>query len=374
MFSPSFVPAQKCRLTWCSVALLPFILTACDQAKDLVEQGKKQAAELQDKMSSETTTDGGSTTIADSATTPAEATGSDSTANSVTPAPQLPVNAEQVLANFEANAPAEKTDQDLQAIGGLPENIRARLTVCNLTGSRISAVGMQELSKFPNLIELNLANCQGITDQSLAAIKDLHYLEILNLNLTPLSSDCLRHLADLTSLKHLEMNLTKITDQGFEHLKGLNRLEHLSLMSVAIDGTGFSKMTTSSTLKVLHVNNTQFGKFGFKSLRSHSKLEELNARNAGVHDDVVGAIKGHSQIVLLDLGENPLTDVGGKQLGGLVNLDRIHLDKTQVSNLTVPAFRLSKNMTQFDAYQTGISTVGAEQLKKYAPNVKVRLN
>jgi hypothetical protein len=148
------------------IAMSSLFLSACDHAKDLVEQGKKQAADIQKSL--ETKTEEAKSNSEAAVSTP-ENSGASTTppappAATVTPPPPSAADPAQLIEAFLKEAPAKKSNSTLQALGALPEEFRARITECDLDGSAVNDAGLAEVAKFPNLVKLNLVACTLITD------------------------------------------------------------------------------------------------------------------------------------------------------------------------------------------------------------------
>src|SRR4029453_11248036 len=132
MFRSVFSPQIPWRLT--SIAALGLLLVGCDHAKDLVEQGKKQAADIQKSLEGKTAES--SSTGSSSTTEPA----SSSSASPTTPAPaaSLPPTPAAQAADPGALIDAflkcrsdQRTDGMLHDLAALPESFRVRVTECD---------------------------------------------------------------------------------------------------------------------------------------------------------------------------------------------------------------------------------------------------
>jgi|GEM_PF-6667127 len=357
------------------MAMAGLFLSACDHAKDLVEQGKKQAADIQKSLETKmeeakSNSETAAATPQDSgSTTPAAAPPAAPPAATVAPPPTTPDPALLIEA-FLKEVPAKKSNATLQALGALPEEFRARITECDLDGSAVNDAGLAEVAKFPNLVKLNLVACTLITDNGLAAIKDLQKLEVLVLERCTISDAGLVHLRNLSNLKILNLNQTAVTDAGFLKLAptSLSHLEELYLTSAKVDGSCFRRVPLGDSLRVLVAGGTSLG-LNLDILKTQRNLQEVNLYSAQVSDKTVVALKGHSKLRILHLGMNGLTDIGARQLTGLSGLEDLTFrGNPGISDKCLGTFRPCTKLTHFGEGETTISPAGRAYIKKFAPN------
>ncbi len=363
---------RPCNSLAALIALAGLILSGCDHAKDLVEQGKKQAEDIQKSIEGKAeqpaaSSDANVPATANSGAAPTSTPTAPPAANPVAP-PPTPTAADpsSLIDAFVKAAPETKTDAMLQALGALPEESRARLTECNLAGSRVSDAGLAEVAKFPNLFLVDLTGCTHIGDTALAPLVNLRLLEVLSLERCSVTNDAVSHLRKLTNLKVLNLNKTAINDAGIAGLAPLTRLEELSINSTKINGSGFRKVPWAASLRVLNAAASLVGQ-ELDALKGYRKLEELTLYGAHVSDQTVAALKGHSQLRVLHLSENFLSDVGAKKLTGLSGLEVLTLKGNRVSDNCLPTFKVCRKLTMFADSETMITSSGREFIKKFAP-------
>lgn len=355
-----------------------FLLAGCDHAKDLVEQGKKQAEEIQKSLETKTETK----TAADPAPTAEPMTPAAASFPSALPAATAPaaaaslpattpvVDPAALIESFQKDSPQGKSNATLQALGTLPEEARAKITECNLEGSAVSDVGFAEVAKFPNLIKVNLTACTQITDNGLAAIKDLKNLEVVILERCAISDAGLVHLRNLSNLKVLNLNQTAVTDAGFLKLSPttLSHLEELYVNSVKVDGSCFRRIPIGDSLRILVAGGSSIG-LHLDNFKNHRNLEEVNLYSSGVNDMTIAALKGHSKLRILHLGSNGLTEVGARKLTGLTGLEDLTFRSNPgISDKCLATFKPCTNLTHFGDKETMITLAGRNYIKKFAPN------
>jgi hypothetical protein len=348
-------------------ALAMLSLSACDHAKDLVEQGKKQAEDIQKSIEGKTEP-AAAPSSASTGSASSSPTSSSPPAASPPAAQPAPASADPnlLVETFLKGAVENKTDGILRALGALPEEYRAKIEVCDLSGGTVTDVGLAEVVKFPNMKLLNLTGCGRITSSGLAVFKDLKQLESLLAEHGIVGDAELNYVRELTNLKVLNLNHTSVTDVGLARLNTLTHLEELHISSTSVNGSCFLKAPWMGSLRVLMANLTTVGQ-DVKVMKKFHDLEELGLYKAQVTDQTVVALKGSGKLRKLYLGENRLTDLGVKQLSGLINMEDLSLGKNQVTDNCLPTFKVCKKLAHFGEGETGITAAGRDFIKKISP-------
>ena len=111
------------------------------------------------------------------------------------------------------------------------------------------------------LTNINLENFD-LTDEAalsdlLSEIGSLHRLDFLDLSGTRITDMGLVQLKGLTNLETLKLSRTEVTDGGLKHLKGLARLDWLDLSNSQVTDAGLEHLTAMTSLKLLELNETQ---------------------------------------------------------------------------------------------------------------------
>lgn len=105
------------------------------------------------------------------------------------------------------------TDVDLERL-----KEKTRLTLLDLSGTRITNAGLVHLRGMTNLEELTLDKTK-VTDAGLVQLKWLVSLKGLSLENTNISDAGLVHLKEMTSLVWLNLMHSKVTDPGAKELQ-----------------------------------------------------------------------------------------------------------------------------------------------------------
>ena len=125
------------------------------------------------------------------------------------------------------------TDADLRKLAQMHD-----LSVLDLSLTRITDQGMQELKKAPGIVDLNLAFAEYVTDEGLASLKDWKKLKRLNVRSTKISDTTLDHIAGITTLESLNIGSALVTDIGLERLATLTNLKELSVGGNKLSNNG----------------------------------------------------------------------------------------------------------------------------------------
>ena len=247
----------------------------------------------------------------------------------------------------------------------------ANLETLNLRGARMSDSGMEFLSHFANLRELDVGITQ-ITDTSLEHLEGLAHLEKLSLGGNRIGQSGLIFLQYLSALKHLDLSGAQITDSGvwsvtltdlnINRIATLKGLEVLNLAAadngyVAAIGDGVPRLRnriqitdlslpelkTLPRLRSLDLSRSEVTAKGLTELAEARKLENLVlAYCERVEDDAARALLGINALRSLDLSHTKLTDAGLAQLEKHAGLKNLYVSGTAVTPAAVAHFRQNR--------------------------------
>ena len=108
---------------------------------------------------------------------------------------------------------------------------------------------------FPQLEEIDLFNCQKITDAGIAHLKGLTNLQNLNLGRINITEAGVAHLAGIMQLKTLKLYHTGITDEGLIKLQ-LDQLTSLDISenNITDEGLALQSNVTPQLTKLIMEN------------------------------------------------------------------------------------------------------------------------
>ena len=157
----------------------------------------------------------------------------------------------------------EVSDADLSIIVAVKS-----LRSLKLSRAAVTDVGMKKLARLPELSELSLVDCKGLTDAGLEPIGRLKRLECLSLKGTNVTDTGLREVAKLRALKSLDLSGTNIDDAGLSGFTTLTSLERLTLNFTNIGDAGLKSLSRLATLRMIYVRSTLVTKNGVDRMRA----------------------------------------------------------------------------------------------------------
>lgn len=265
------------------------------------------------------------------------------------PAPIDPV---KFLADLNTKHSEQINDDDLKTLANL-ESGREQVTFLNITRGAVSDEALQNLTKLPELTQLDLTST-NIDGHGFAALRDcpklrklkvssvlrmsqqgweelskLTQLEILDVSSTSniTNADVAKFVA-LTNLKELDLSSTPITDDVFKSLAEMERLEILKIEgNTQLKGHGLQAYSrTKPTLRELHATRTPLHAAGLKHIKSIPSLELLDISNSSLTDQPFADLKGAAHLVHLKIG-------GANQLSNAAMQTVLSMSKLQILDL-----------------------------------------
>lgn len=232
------------------------------------------------------------------------------------------------------------TDSDLGDLAVLPFLSRLDLSL-----TRISDHGLQQLKNAPGITDLSLRYAELITDEGLVALKGWKHLKRLNLRGTKITDTTLQHLSGVTSLEGLDIGFVQVTDVGLDALTSLPNLKELAiggnkltdvglqplrqmpglinldlsgaqrtdsgLWSISLTEPGLDALATLKNLRHLRLNGTGVSARGLEKLRSLVQLERLDLQGCSrIGDDVEPVLAAFPALQLVDLTGTAVTAKG----------------------------------------------------------------
>lgn len=144
------------------------------------------------------------------------------------------------------------TDTDLRRLAKF-----SALTHLDLSLTRITDQGMQEMRNLPGIVDLNLRFAEYVTDEGLAAIKNWKKLKRLDVHGTKVSDTTLQHISGITSIESLNIGSAMITDVGLENLASLTNLKELTMGGNELGDAGMQALRQLPGLTYLDLSGRQ---------------------------------------------------------------------------------------------------------------------
>ena len=178
----------------------------------------------------------------------------------------------------------------------------------DLSECKITDIGLQQLAIFRNLNDLNLTGCNLVTSVGVNYLTRCPNLITLNLSRTSIDNVALVHLNNFEQLHTLNLSGTQVSDAGLANLRSEN-LEYLNLRDCSLNGEGI------------------------QHLQHLPRLTHLNISMSEIEDNGLDNLDELKHLIYLDLSQNGmLTDNNYDQLGFLDNLQYLDLSRTNIND------------------------------------------
>ncbi len=164
------------------------------------------------------------------------------------PAPELPKDFKPSPAEATAIATLAKGGVDVRP---LAQNSPWHEVNLRPQGASITDESIAALKDVTSLVELRLGGTK-ITDASLAMLPAFPHLQVLGLELTAVTDAGIAHVAALKNLTSLNLYGTQVTDASLAHLQGLKHLRNLYLWQSKVTEDGTRKL--QAALPGLNIN------------------------------------------------------------------------------------------------------------------------
>ena len=231
-------------------------------------------------------------------------------------------------------------------------------TALDLSLTLITDAGMEKIRGLENVVDLNLASVERITDVSIAYIRNWKKLERLNLRGTDITDTSLQYIGGLTSLKSLDISYTQITNNGMEYLASLGNLEELRVGGNKVTGAGLRVLRTLPRLRALDLS-------GGQKRNSGTWIVTLTDPDL----ETIGAIAGLRE---LNLSGMKVTAAGLRLLAPLKNLERLSLWRaTRADDAALAALAPLANLRLLDITGTPATADGVTAFRRAHPKCEV---
>ena len=245
------------------------------------------------------------------------------------------------------------TDSDLGDLAGLPSLSRLDLSL-----TRISDHGLQQLKSASGITDLSLRYAELITDAGLAAVKGWTHLKRLNLRGTKITDTTLQHLSGVTSLEVLDIGFVQVTDVGLDALTSLPNLKELVIGGNKLTDVGLQPLRQMPGLMSLDLSGSQ---------RTDSGLWSISLTEPGL--DAVATLKNLRHLRLNGTG---VSGRGLEKLKSLVQLERLDLQGcSRIGDDAAPVLAAFPALHLVDLTGTAVTQKGIATLRRAKPACKV---
>jgi Leucine-rich repeat (LRR) protein len=262
------------------------------------------------------------------------------------------------------------TDTELRRLNRYPA-----LSVLDLSLTRITDGGMQEIKNLRGITDFNLYFAEYITDEGVAAIKDWKRLKRLNLHGTKAGDSALEHIAGLTLLEWLDVGSTLMTDVGLERLTSLTNLRSLTMGGNELGDAGMQALRQMPNLTYLDLSGRQgndknvwsiaMSNTGLQAVLSLKNLRELRFACVTTSVGIEGAKLG--EVSTLSVTEKWL-----EQLQSLTSLERLKLQGCgRIDDAAVRTLIAMPALREVDLKGTAVTEKGADMFRAAKPKAVV---
>ena len=262
------------------------------------------------------------------------------------------------------------TDTDLKKLNDYP-----KLSWLDLSLTRITDQGLQELKGLPGVTDLNLRFAEYVTDEGLAAIKGWKNLEQLNVHGTKISDTPLEHVSGLTEIETLDVGSTRVTDVGLEQLSSLPKLKKLTIGGNELGDAGLQSLRLLPGLTYLDLNGRQgtdsnvwtisMSDRGLDAVLTLENLEELRFGCT-----TLGVGREGTRFATVNMME--VTGRWLEQVKALSKLERLKLQGcNRVDDDAVAVLAEYPSLKEVDLKGSGVTEVGVATLRRAKPNLRI---
>ncbi len=267
-----------------------------------------------------------------------------------------------------------------------------------LGGSNLKDDCFTHLKNMHSLIQIDISHTQ-VTYKVLDVFKAFPHLEVLNVDSIDLSkSDC-QPFRELKELRDLDISETRITDKGIDLLTELPKLERLRMTVLELPESACKTLGKMKHVKNLDLWRSKIGDRDVAFVAHLTGLKELHLANTFITDRALPNVAHCQGLENLDLSYNPqITDAGMLNLRELKHLRCLNLGGTGITKKTLKILSNFSDLEELRLQNTAIddsrlaelqklkhlryvllkgsmvTLKGADQLKQWLPDVKVRLN
>jgi hypothetical protein len=262
------------------------------------------------------------------------------------------------------------TDSDLRKLLQL-----TNLSYLDLSLTRITDQGMQELKNLPGIIELNLYFAEYVTDEGLAVVKNWKKLKRLNVHGTKISDTTLDHISGITTLESVNVGSGMVTDVGIERLATLPNLKELTIGGNELGDAGLQGLRQIPTLTYLDLSGRQgtdsnvwaisMSDVGLDAVLSLKALRELRLACTSVGVGIEGA--RFATVSAMDVSVAWL-----ERMKSLPKLEKLKLQGCKrVNDEAIPVLAAFPDLRELDLKGTGVTEKGLSSLRAAKPKMLV---
>ena len=160
---------------------------------------------------------------------------------------------------------------------------------------------------------LHLADSK-VTDEMVARIADMDWLEAVIFDQGVLTDDSLTTLQQLPSLNHVRLRNSPITDEGFKTISQMQTLWYLNLPHADCTSTGVAHLQKLPQLRQLRLGSKRLGNDVTEQIAKMKGLRGVHLIGIPITDDGLEILAGMPHLESLYLDDSAVTEAGWERL------------------------------------------------------------
>ena len=174
------------------------------------------------------------------------------------------------------------------------------------------------------------AGLESLPNAGLSRFRGLVGLITTDLSPPRINGANMKYLKNMTRLENLSLPQScSVTDADLTYLSGLTALSQFEVHDSRITDAGVASLERMTGMKSLTLSGTQVSGAGLGNLGSMNELEFLDLSRTAVDD--LAPIRRLNGLTNLHLSRTPIDDRGLAPIVGLVGLDVLRLDGTNIT-------------------------------------------
>jgi len=235
------------------------------------------------------------------------------------------------------------------------------LDVLDLSRATLDSATLAPVSHLTGLRALRLEGA-GIDDRALKHLQGLRSLEILDLHNCPITDAGLDTIARLPGLRALYLRQVRITPTGLKKIGRMKKLTHLQLLNMPIADQDLAALANMPKLVNLRLASNGLSDQGLVWLKNLRSLRVLELVGNHVHGSGLASLRG-ATLLWINLGESDVDDAGLTGIVGINGPITLFLDKTGITDLSVPTLLRLPQLQNLNLAQTRLTDAGATRLE-----------